>query len=256
VSSSKLDTPANPRQLRSPARALVVMDQRVLAGAVGLALAHGKFLTRTARTEAEALDVINQWQPHLAIIDIDFGDGLILEQLGHAASDAERVPAVALTRRSDLKTKLAAFDAGADDILTVPFSPEELVARVLVIMRRTYRETAPFTRVIPIGELEIDILNRHVRAGTSELHLTSLEQSLLYLLAANAGQVVTREQIMDNLWGVDYAAESNVVDRHVRNLRAKLQNGWRRPRFIATVPGQEYRFVPTSTEDAEAPTPP
>ena len=94
-----------------------------------------------------------------------------------------------------------------------------------------------FTPVIKIGELEIDILKRTVRAGTSELHLTSLEQSLLYLLAANAGRVVTREEILDTLWGVDYVAESNVVDRQIRNLRARLQNDWRQPRFIATVPG-------------------
>jgi DNA-binding response OmpR family regulator len=86
-----------------------------------------------------------------------------------------------------------------------------------------------------------------VRSGSTELHLTSLEQSLLYLLAANAGRLVTREQILDNLWGVDYAAESNVVDRHVRNLRTKLHDDWRRPRFIATVPGRGYRFLPALT---------
>jgi DNA-binding response OmpR family regulator len=70
-----------------------------------------------------------------------------------------------------------------------------------------------------------------------------MELSLLYLLAANAGQVVTREQILDTLWGSDYIAASNIVDRHVRNLRAKLQDDWRRPRFIATIPGRGYRFI-------------
>jgi DNA-binding response OmpR family regulator len=98
--------------------------------------------------------------------------------------------------------------------------------------------------------LEIDILNRRVRAGESELHLTSLEQSLLYLLAANAGRLITRDEILDYLWGADYVAESNVVDRHIRNLRMKLQNHSRRPRYIATVAGQGYRFLLT------APTPP
>ena len=143
-----------------------------------------------------------------------------------------------------------------DDILSVPFSPEELVARVLAVLRRTYREAPPLRPVLRLGELEIDILNRRVRAGTSELHLTSLEQSLLYLLAANAGRLLTRDEILDHLWGVDYAAESNVVDRHVRNLRAKLQNDWRRPRYIATVPGRGYRFVPTDAAADEGPAPP
>ena len=87
-----------------------------------------------------------------------------------------------------------------------------------------------------------------MRAGTSELHLTSLEQSLLYLLAANAGRLITREEILDTLWGVDYVAESNVVDRQIRNLRARLQDDWRQPRFIATVPGRGYRFLPGFTD--------
>ena len=132
--------------------------------------------------------------------------------------------------------------------MTIPFSPEELLARVLAITRRTYGQAVPFNPVLRIGELEIDIMHRQVRAGSSELHLTGLEQSLLYLLAANPGRVVTRDEILDALWGVDYAAESNVVDRHIRNLRAKLQNDWRKPRFIATVPGKGYRFIPTFTD--------
>jgi DNA-binding response OmpR family regulator len=97
-----------------------------------------------------------------------------------------------------------------------------------------------------------DILRRTVRAGTVELHLTALEQGLLYVLAANAGRVVTREEILDTLWGVDYAAESNVVDRQVRNLRARIQHDWRQPRFIATVPGRGYQFLPTSTDSGAA----
>ena len=97
--------------------------------------------------------------------------------------------------------------------------------------------------VIRVGELEIDLLHRRVRVDGRGLHLTPLELSLLYLLAANAGQVLTRDEILDHLWGDEYAAESNVVDRQVRQLRAKLQDDWRRPRYIATVPGKGYRFV-------------
>jgi DNA-binding response OmpR family regulator len=141
-------------------------------------------------------------------------------------------------------TTLEAFDRGVDDILTVPFSPEERVARALAVMRRSYGAKIAFTPTIRLDELVIDILNRHVRAGTSELHLTGLEQSLLYLLAANAGRVLTRGEILDALWGVDFMADSNVVDRHIRNLRIKLGDSWRRPRYIATVPGCGYRFVP------------
>jgi two-component system, OmpR family, alkaline phosphatase synthesis response regulator PhoP len=232
-------------KLRTPAKVLLVMDQPVLAEVARLALNHGVFTVDVAPTVAEAASIYARWRPHLVILDIDLDDGAFLRDISDAAHRADAVPVIALTRRGDLKRKLQAFDAGVDDILAVPFSPEELVARTLAVMRRSYRQSITFTPTITLGELKIDILNRQVRAGTSELHLTGLEQSLLYLLAANAGRVLSRDDILDALWGVDYIADSNVVDRHVRNLRAKLQNDWRRPRYIATIPGRGYRFLPS-----------
>jgi two-component system alkaline phosphatase synthesis response regulator PhoP len=81
------------------------------------------------------------------------------------------------------------------------------------------------------------------------VHLTAIEQSLLYLLASRSGRVITRDEILDAIWGTDFVAESNIVDRHIRSLRIKLQNDYRRPRFIATVPGAGYRFIPTFTNE-------
>jgi len=187
----------------SPARVLLVIDQPVLAEVVKLALNHGLFHAEVAATAPEALAALAQRPPHLAIVDMDLAQGHMLDRLVGTTPDAARIPTVALTRRGNLKTTLAAFDRGVDDILSVPFSPEELVARVLALMRRTYGAEVAFTPTIRLGELEIDILNRHVRAGTSELHLTGLEQNLLYLLAANAGRVLSRDEILDALWGVD-----------------------------------------------------
>ena len=128
----------------------------------------------------------------------------------------------------------------------MPFSPEELLARVVVITRRTYGVAGGLVSVLRLGEIEIDIVNRQVTAGGSVLHLTALDQSLLYLLAANAGRVISREEILDAVWGPDFIAESNIVDRHIRSLRAKLQNDYRKPRYIETVPGRGYRFIPTT----------
>ena len=204
-----------------------------------------------------AVEVLADWRPHLAVVDMDLARGEMLARLGYTAPPgAARVPVVALTRRGDLQAKLEAFEQGVDDLLSVPFSPEELVARVLAVLRRTAPAGAALRPVLRLGELEIDLLNRRVRAGGTTLHLTSLELSLLYLLAANAGRLLTRDEILDHLWGVDYAAESNVVDRHVRNLRAKLQDDWRRPRYIATVPGRGYRFLPTDPDGDAAPAAP
>ena len=194
-----------------------------------------------------ATTTLADWQPHLFVVDMDTDGSRILEGVADATRQGDRLPIIALTRRGDLKAKLSAFERGVDDILTVPFSPEEFVARVLAVTRRTYREAIAFTPVLRLGDLQIDILNRRVRAGDMELHLTSLEQSLLYLLAANAGRLLTRDEILDHLWGADYVAESNIVDRHIRNLRVKLQNHARRSRYIETVPGRGYRFVPATT---------
>src|SRR6185436_8363087 len=235
--------------LSGSARVLVMVEQPLLVEVIKLTLNHGVYVTREAQDVAEATVVLGEWQPHLAVIDMDIGGAQLLEHLAGQGDDGPlRTPVLALTRRGDLKTKLAAFEQGVDDLMTIPFSPEELLARMLVITRRALGEAVPFNPVQRIGEIEINILQRLVRAGTSELHLTGLEQILLYLLAARPGQVVTRDEILDALWGVDYVSESNVVDRHVRNLRAKLQNDWRKPRFIATVPGKGYRFIPTYSD--------
>jgi DNA-binding response OmpR family regulator len=231
---------------------MLVIEKPMLAELIKLTLNHGVYTTRAVSTLAQVETTLTQWQPHLVVLDMDLDGMQVLATLRAKDGGGGRLPVIGLTRRGDLRTKLAAFEAGVDDILTVPFAPEELLARVIALVRRAYSDAVTFTPVIKIGELEIDILKRTVRAGSSELHLTSLEQSLLYLLAANAGRVVTREEILDTLWGVDYVAESNVVDRQIRNLRARLQNDWREPRFIATVPGRGYRFLPTFTDNTAA----
>jgi len=234
------------------ARVLLVLEHPALAELIAQTLDHGVYTTRSIGITSAVETTVAGWQPHLLVLDMDLDTKQTNVLLSHRSSTGTRVPVIGLTRRRDLTTKLAAFEAGVDDILIVPFAPQELLARVLALLRRSYRDAVTFTPVIKIGELEIDILKRTVRAGSSELHLTSLEQSMLYLLAANAGRVVTREEILDALWGADYVAESNIVDRQIRNLRLRLKDDWREPRFIATVPGQGYRFLPTFTADAES----
>jgi DNA-binding response OmpR family regulator len=234
-----------------PVRVLLLLDREVLAQVVILALRHGDYLTHTVETVPEALTALQTWQPHLAVVNMDTGGVPFLERARTVpvAPGQETLPVIALTRRGDLKTALDAFERGVDDLLTVPLSPEELLARTRAVLRRTYGPLTPIVPVIRRGELEIDILNRCVRAGAHVLPLTPIEHSLLYLLAANDGRVLTRDEIMDHLWGDDFVADSNVVDQHIRNLRAKLQDNWREPRYIATIPGRGYRFVPASEDE-------
>jgi DNA-binding response OmpR family regulator len=228
-------------------RALLLHDRPLVIDLIELTLNHGLFVVRAASSLAEAEAILADWRPHMGVVDMDREDGAeLLLRLGASNSmRRSRTPVLGLTRRGDLKTKLKAFELGVDDILTVPFSPEELLARTIVISRRTSGTDMPIVPTIELGEIEIDIVHRQVRAGDSVIHLTSIEQSLLYLLASRAGHVVTRDEILDAVWGTDFLSESNIVDRHVRSLRIKLQNDYRHPRFIATVPGRGYRFVPT-----------
>jgi len=228
-------------------RTLVLHDRPLVVDLIELTLSHGIFVVRAASSLAEAEAILAEWCPHLAVIDMDHDDSTALLQTIGASNSLTRsvTPALGLTRRGDLKTKLRALELGVDDILTVPFSPEELLARSIVITRRASGIDRPIVPRIRLGEIEIDILSRQVRAGDSVVHLSGIEQSLLYLLASRSGRVVTREEILDAVWGTDFLTESTIVDRHIRSLRIKLQNDYRHPRFIATVPGRGYRFVPT-----------
>jgi len=228
-------------------RALLLLDRPIVVDLVELTLNHGLFVVRAAATMTEAEAILAEWRPHLAVVDMDHDDSThLLRRLGASNTlTASVTPVLGLTRRGDLPTKLKAFDLGVDDILTLPFSPEELLARAIVVTRRASGIDRPIVPTISLGEIELDIVNREVRTGSSVIHLTSIEQSLLYLLASRSGRVVSRDEILDAVWGMDFVAESNIVDRHIRSLRVKLQNDYREPRFIATVPGRGYRFIPT-----------
>jgi two-component system alkaline phosphatase synthesis response regulator PhoP len=228
-------------------RALVFLDRPLIVDLIELTLNHGLFVVRAAETIADAERILGEWSPHMAVVDMDHEESdALLARLGASSSmKPSSTPILGLTRRGDLQSKLRAFQQGVDDILGVPFSPDELLARAVVIARRATGVDRPIVPKIKIGEIEIDIVNREVHAGTSVIHLSGIEQNLLYLLAARGGRVLTRDEILDAVWGTDFVAESNVVDRHVRSLRIKLQNDYRHPRFIATVPGKGYRFIPT-----------
>lgn len=228
-------------------RAIVLHERQLVVDLIELTLNHGLFIVRAARTLAEADALLAEWHPHLAVVDMDHDDSTaLLGRLGASNQLTRRAtPALGLTRRGDLKTKLKAFDLGVDDIITMPFSPEELLARSIVITRRATGVGLPLIPTITLGEITIDILSREVRTGSVIVHLSGIEQSLIYLLASRGGRVVSRDEILDAIWGTDFVAESNVVDRHVGSLRTKLQDDYRHPRFIATVPGRGYRFIPT-----------
>ena len=142
----------------------------MLAELIKLTLNHGVYSTRAVAATDEVEGIVADWQPHLVILDMDLDGTRLITLLSGKASSSGRLPVIGLTRRGDLRNKLAAFEAGVDDILTVPFAPEELLARVIALLRRAYSDAVTFTPVIKIGELGIEILKRTARAGSVELH--------------------------------------------------------------------------------------
>ena len=225
------------------ARVLVLASEHILAERVRVALNDPRIQLRVARDQPGATALLESWRPDLAVIDID------IEQFPGIGTPFARLPVIALTRQGDLQTKLSAFDRGADEVLLVPFSAEELLARVRALGRRACHATT-FTPVVQSGELELDMLRGRVRIGGAEVQLTPRERGLLYLLVANAGRVLSRDEILDRLWGADHTAESNVVDQHVRNLRAKVQRISTHQLVIVTVPGQGYQLLLDDSVDS------
>ena len=162
------------------------------------------------------------------------------------------VPVLMLTARGQTVDKVVGLEVGADDYLAKPFNPRELLARIRAVLRRANPAATPAR--LRVGRLELDFAAREVTVSGKRRVLTHHEFELLATLARATGRVLSREQILDALWGTDFVIESNVVDRHVRALRAKLQNDWHKPRYIETVPGAGYRFVTASDgEDTKAP---
>jgi DNA-binding response OmpR family regulator len=224
-------------------RAFVFPDSALLVGRIELALHHARFVVRAAGTLIDARGLIADWRPDLAILDMDHPDGArLLALLVASRAGGAPITILGLVRRHDIATALRTFELGATDIVSMPFTPDELVARAIVGSRRATGRSRPVVPSVVVGEVELDIVGREVRTETAVVHLTGLDQSLLYLLASRAGEVVTRQEICAAIWGDGLDAMSTIVDRQVRSLRVKLQDDDREPRLIATVPGRGYRL--------------
>ena len=219
-----------------------------LGSLVGLTLQHGRYEIRRTTDQQECRELLNEWAPHLAFIDLDLYEEFI-DTFGRGLTHGH-TPIVAFTRRRDTALKLSAYERGADDIIEVPFTLDEIVARPFALMRRAHSITLTIVPKIRLDGLEVDLMEQRVSVGGRALNLTPIQQTLLYLLAANAGKALSREDLLATIWGGEFEIESNVVDRHIRELRVKLGDEWRLPRFIETVPGAGYRFkaqVPVTT---------
>jgi len=152
------------------------------------------------------------------------------------------IPIVMVTARDDELDKLLGLELGADDYLTKPFSPRELVARVKAVLRRTDRPTDP-SDVIRVGDLQLDVPRMRTEVAGRSIDLTPTEFTLLATLARQPGRIFTRSQLLDALHGVAFESYERAIDSHIKNLRRKLEPDPRQPRFVLTVYGVGYRLA-------------
>ncbi len=229
----------------SVAKILVVDDERILLDTVRYNLVKAGYEVRTAADGEAALRAAREVSPDLVLLDVMLPkiDGFdVCRTLRQESS----VPILMLTARDEEIDKVLGLELGADDYLTKPFSMRELMARVKAMLRRAEmahpEEERPAEKPLREGELEIDLLSHQANRAGNSLHLKPKEFDLLAFLMSHRGQVFSRDQLLQQLWGYDYLGDSRTVDVHVRWLREKIEADPSNPELIETVRGVGYRF--------------
>jgi DNA-binding response OmpR family regulator len=219
---------------------LVVDDEPKIVELARDYLEHAGFAVVSAFDGSEALTRARTDAPDLIVLDLGLPklDGL---DVARALRRGSNVPIVILSGRSDETDKLVGLELGADDYVTKPFSPKELVARVRAVLRRIERP-APASDIIRASDVTLDMPRMRVRAGERDVELTPTEFQLLAALAREPGRVFTRSQLLDAVHGVAFESYERAIDAHVKNIRRKLESDPREPRYLQTVHGVGYRF--------------
>src|SRR5712691_7049123 len=221
---------------------LVVDDEPIVRDIVVRYLEQEGYRTLQAGDGETARGVLERETPSLVVLDLMLPgtDGLSLCRWIRERSDLPVIMVTALAEEAD---RLTGLELGADDYLTKPFSPRELVARVKAVLRRASAPSVPAAR-IEVGDLVVDPGRREVRKGGSPLRLTTLEFDLLSFLVGNPNRVFSRGELMGRVWGYTSVLDTGTVTVHVRRLREKIEDDPSRPRHLETVWGVGYRFTP------------
>src|SRR5579884_2101944 len=220
---------------------LIVDDEPGIRRLIALYLEREGFATSAVGSGAEALEAVAARQPALVILDIMLPDvdGWDVCREIRRTSD---VPIIMLTAREGDEDKIVGLELGADDYVTKPFVPRELVARAKAILRRARAAPADTGTLMTFGKLSIDTAKREVKLNGEEITLRAKEYDLLAELARRPGVVFSREKLLQDVWGYDFFGDSGTIDVHVRRLRAKLNDNSSHPTYIETVWGVGYRL--------------
>ena len=226
-------------------RVLVVDDDENLAEMLGLVLESEGFVSRVVSRGDEALAAFREYQPDVVLLDLMLPgrDGIyVCRDLRQESG----VPIVMLTARTDTLDVVKGLESGADDYITKPFKPKELVARIRARVRRL---TETDTEELRIGDLRIDLAGHAVWRGDQEIGLTPLEFDLLVCLARRPKLVFSRETLLEQVWGYRHAADTRLVNVHVQRLRAKVEHDPENPQIVMTVRGVGYKAGATPASD-------
>ena len=227
-------------------RILVVDDEPNIREVVELYLRREGYDVEVRGDGAAALQAIERKAPDLIVLDLMLPelDGTKLARI--LRNSGQDIPIIMLTAKGEESDRIAGFEVGADDYVTKPFSPKELVARVKAVLRRTGAKPLvdPQAQPLTIGKVTINPSTRQVWVRQNqEITLTAKEFDLLWFLMNHPGQVFTRDQLLDNVWGFDFFGDASTVTVHVRRLREKIEQHPTKPEYILTVWGVGYKFA-------------
>jgi DNA-binding response OmpR family regulator len=225
------------------ARILLVEDEPAFVETVRFQLQRAGYDVRVASDGNAALAAVQRAKPDLILLDLIL-PGLDGMEVCRRIRSTSTTPIIMLTARTGVGDKVTGLEAGADDYVTKPIQTRELLARIKAALRRAhFPPAADTTMIMSIGDLRIDLGRHSVFVGDREVPLRAKEFEFLTYLARNAGQVVTREQIMQRVWGVDDAEDSRTVDVHMRWLREKIERDPSHPKLLQTVRNVGYRLA-------------
>ena len=220
-------------------RVLVVDDEPQIVRGLRVVLRNAGFEVDSAGTKEEALDALSHRPPDAVLLDLVLPDGSGVD-VCKQVREWSHVPIVVVSAVGDEREKVRALDAGADDYVTKPFGSQELAARLRAVLRRA--SDIASEPAIEIGDLVIDLADRRVRRGDEQIHLTPIEFDLLRVLAQNRGRLVTHRQLLQEVWGPAYGAETHYLRVHIAHIRRKIEIDPARPRYVITEPGVGYRL--------------